>query len=139
MIVLTIRGALGAGAFLLQVYYGIDPLWAAAIVAVAVSAYVTLGGLSAVVWTDALQHLMLAAFALAMAYGAADAARMPTDGAPLLGFAELFAGTPEGWWNPLSMGLPTALIFSLAVLPGGITEQDPWQRVWASRGLSCRG
>ena len=33
----------------LQVFYGLDPLYAAAIVAIAVSLYVTLGGLSAVV------------------------------------------------------------------------------------------
>jgi len=39
----------------LQVFYGLDPLYAAAIVAIAVSLYVTLGGLSAVVWTDVIQ------------------------------------------------------------------------------------
>ena len=124
-------------AFLLQVYYGLSPAWAAAIVALAVSVYVTLGGFSAVVWTDVLQYLLLAAFAIAMAFMAVDAATLvPAPTGEIPSFTDLIGTMPEGWWNPLSVGLPMALIFSLAIIPGWITEQDPWQRVWAARNTA---
>ncbi len=123
-------------AFVLQVYYGLSPVWAAIIVALAVSAYVTLGGFSAVVWTDALQYLLLAALAGGMAWAAVDAAtHLPVGG--VLGFGDLLGTTPEGWWNPLAVGFPAALIFSLAIIPGWVTEQDPWQRVWAARNAGA--
>jgi len=119
-------------AFILEIYYGLSPMWAAVIVALAVSAYVTLGGFSAVVWTDALQYLLLTALAGAMAWAAVAAAtQLPSEAA--LGFGDLLAAAPERWWNPLSVGFPAALIFSLAIIPGWVTEQDPWQRVWAAR------
>ncbi|MFH1983415.1 MAG: sodium:solute symporter family protein [Pseudomonadota bacterium] len=125
-------------AFVLQVYYGVNPVWAAAIVALAVSVYVTLGGFSAVVWTDFLQYLLLAIFAIAMAFAAVDAATtMPTAAGETLSFAALLGTVPGGWWNPLSVGIPVALIFSLSIIPGWITEQDPWQRVWAARNVSA--
>ena len=124
-------------AFLLQVYYGLSPAWAAAIVALAVSVYVTLGGFSAVVWTDVLQYLLLAAFAIAMAFMAVDAATLvPAPTGEIPSFTDLIGTMPEGWWNPLSVGLTMALIFSLAIIPGWITEQDPWQRVWAARSTA---
>jgi SSS family solute:Na+ symporter len=120
-------------AFVLQVYYGLDPVWAALIVALAVSTYVTLGGFSAVVWTDVLQYLLLAVFACVMAFAAAQAALQMSAAAEVHAMADLLGTTPAGWWNPLSVGLPAALIFSLAIIPGWVTEQDPWQRVWAAR------
>ncbi len=124
-------------AFLLQVYYGLSPVWAAVIVALAVSVYVTLGGFSAVVWTDTLQYLLLAVFAVALAFVAADAATMaPGSGDGIGAFQTLMGTAPDGWWNPLSVGVPAALIFSLAIIPGWVTEQDPWQRVWAARNAA---
>src|SRR5512136_1151602 len=40
----------------------------------------------------------------------------------------------QDWWNPFVMGgVIGALIFQLALLPGWVAEQDPWQKVWASR------
>lgn len=117
-------------AFVLHIYYGLNPGWAAVTVALAVSAYVTLGGFSAVVWTDTVQYLLLAFFAGAMACLALEAAlALPESDA----LPDVLTTTPPGWWNPLSVGLPAALIFSLAIIPGWVTEQDPWQRVWAAR------
>lgn len=123
-------------AFLLQVYYGLSPAWAAAIVAVSVSLYVTLGGLSAVVWTDLIQYIFLATFTIAMAAVTAGAA-MSVPETPTVSFGNLLSSTPEGWWTPLSIGLPMVLIFCLAIIPGWISEQDPWQRVWAARNESA--
>ena len=122
-------------ALVLQVFYGVSPVHAALIVGLAVAVYVTLGGLSAVIATDAIQFLCLAFFILIMAVtvltGATEVSTLPT--------AELFAAMPDSWWNPLSIGMPMVLIFVFAIVPGWISEQDPWQRVWAAKDeLSAR-
>ena len=118
-------------AFMLAHFYGLGPVAAAVIVGLAVGIYVTLGGFSAVVWTDVVQFSFLAAFTLGMAVAVASAAM----GAPGAGvdLAALLGQVPDNWWNPLSVGLPTVIVFILAIIPGWITEQDPWQRVWAAR------
>ncbi len=117
----------------LQVFYGLDPLYAAAIIAISVSLYVTLGGLSAVIWTDVIQFAFLAIFAIGIAFVAvgtvADGGLNTTAVSP----SELFGNVPADWWNPFSIGLPLVLILSFAIIPGWITEQDPWQKVWAAR------
>ena len=113
-------------AVVLQVYYGVSPVWVAAIVALAVSVYVTLGGFSAVVWTDFLQYLLLAIFAIAMAFAAVDAAAaIPTSAGEMLSLAALFGTVPDGWWNPLSVGIPVALIFSLSSSLDGLRSRTP--------------
>jgi len=118
-------------AMVLQVFYGVEPVHAALIVGLAVAVYVTLGGLSAVIVTDILQFLCLAIFVVVMAglvSGSAAAAGQVSVGT-------LLTSMPEGWWNPMSIGLPLVLIFVLAIVPGWVTEQDPWQRVWAARNV----
>ncbi|AKB80332.1 sodium-solute symporter, putative [Methanosarcina horonobensis HB-1 = JCM 15518] len=117
----------------LQVFYGLDPLYAAAIVAIAVSLYVTLGGLSAVVWTDVVQFAFLSIFTIAMAFAAVGTVADGGFGTPAISSSELFGNVPDVWWNPFSIGIPMVLIFVLAIVPGWITEQDPWQKVWAAR------
>lgn len=117
----------------LQVFYGLDPLYAAAIVAIAVSLYVTLGGLSAVVWTDVIQFGFLSLFTIGIAFIAVGTVADGGLNTPALTSSELFGNVPGDWWNPLSIGLPMVLIFILAIIPGWITEQDPWQKVWAAR------
>ncbi|MFZ2498051.1 sodium:solute symporter family protein [Methanosarcina sp.] len=117
----------------LQVFYGLDPFYAAAIVAIAVSLYVTLGGLYAVIWTDTIQFAFLAIFAVGMAFAAVATV---TDGGlstSAISASTLFGNVPGDWWNPFSIGLPMVLIFILAIVPGWISEQDPWQKVWAAR------
>jgi SSS family solute:Na+ symporter len=47
--------------------------------------------------------------------------------------SELFGNVAIDWWNPFSIGIPMVLILSFAIIPGWITEQDPWQKVWAAR------
>ncbi|MBU4129517.1 MAG: sodium:solute symporter family protein [Proteobacteria bacterium] len=116
-------------AMVLQVFYGVDPIWAALIVGLAVSVYVTLGGLSAVIATDMIQFLCLAGFILVMAVLVMSGAGTATS----LSFGQMMAATPKGWWNPISIGMPMVLIFVFAIVPGWITEQDPWQRVWAAK------
>ncbi len=117
----------------LQVFYGLDPFYAAAIVAIAVSLYVTLGGLYAVIWTDTIQFTFLAIFTIAMAFAAVGTVADGGLGTSAISASELFGSLPANWWNPLSIGLPMVLIFCLAIIPGWITEQDPWQKVWAAR------
>ncbi len=116
-------------AMVLQIFYGVNPVHAALIVGLAVAVYVTLGGLSAVIATDAIQFLCLAFFILIMAVtvlsGATEVSNLPT--------TELFTAMPDSWWNPLSIGMPMVLIFVFAIVPGWISEQDPWQRVWAAK------
>ena len=120
-------------ALVLEVFYGLDPLYAALIVAVAVSIYVTLGGLSAVVWTDVVQFSFLAVFTLVMAFLAVGAATSGAVDGTSISVSQLFNNVDSTWWNPLSIGIPMVLIFIVAIIPGWMTEQDPWQRIWAAR------
>ena len=55
-----------------------------------------------------------------------------------MSLGQLISSAPESWWNPASIGLPMVLIFVLAIIPGWITEQDPWQRVWAAKNESAQ-
>ncbi|WP_214045635.1 sodium:solute symporter [Methanomethylovorans sp.] len=119
-------------AMVLEIFFGLPPVYAAAIVALAVSAYVTLGGLSAVIWTDVIQFFFIATFALGMAVAVTGSATT-TDIAPSITFSDLFSDVPAGWWNPFSVGIVAVLVAIFAIIPGWITEQDPWQRVWAAK------
>ncbi|BHH85941.1 sodium:solute symporter family protein [Desulforhopalus sp. 52FAK] len=116
-------------ALVLEVFYGISSLHAALIVGLSVAVYVSLGGLSAVLATDVIQFLCLSSFVLIMAVlvisGAGDVSGMD--------LGQMAASLDSGWWNPLSIGLPMVLIFCCAIIPGWVTEQDPWQKVWAAR------
>ena len=117
----------------LQVFYGLDPLYAAAIIAISVSLYVTLGGLSAVIWTDVIQFAFLAIFAIGIAFAAVGTVADGGLNTTAISSSELFGNVPGSWWNPFSIGIPMVLILSFAIIPGWITEQDPWQKVWAAR------
>ena len=117
----------------LQVFYGLDPIYAAVMVAIVVSIYVTLGGLAAVVWTDVIQFSFLAIFTLGMAFATVGTVTDGSLNTTAISVSELFGNVPGTWWNPFSIGLPMVLIFTLAIIPGWITEQDPWQKVWAAR------
>ncbi|WP_135610568.1 sodium:solute symporter [Methanococcoides sp. AM1] len=118
-------------ALVLEIFYGVDPIYAALIVALAVSVYVTLGGLHAVVWTDVVQFVFLSIFAIIMAFLAVDSATSGVAGISTA--SDLFSGVPTDWWNPFIIGMPMVLIFVFAIVPGWITEQDPWQKVWAAK------
>jgi SSS family solute:Na+ symporter len=120
-------------AMVLQIFYGLDKIYAVALIAVVVSIYVTLGGLSAVVWTDVIQFTILAIFTIAMAFAAVGTVADGGLGTTAISSSDLFGNVPDGWWNPLSIGLPLVLIYILAIIPGWISEQDPWQKVWAAR------
>ncbi|MBU1340052.1 MAG: sodium:solute symporter family protein [Proteobacteria bacterium] len=116
-------------AMVLEIFYGISPLYSALIVGLAVAVYVTLGGLSAVIATDVVQFICLSLFILAMTVVVMSGAGNTVD----MSWTQLLSTAPEGWWNPASIGLPMILIFVLAIVPGWIAEQDPWQRVWAAK------
>ncbi|MDD3041527.1 MAG: sodium:solute symporter family protein [Methanosarcinaceae archaeon] len=120
-------------ALVLQIFYGLDKIYAVALIAIVVSVYVTLGGLSAVIWTDIIQFSILALFTIAMAFATLGAVSDGGMGNVVLSSSELFGNVAADWWNPFSIGLPMILIFILAIIPGWITEQDPWQKVWAAR------
>ncbi|HWQ47769.1 MAG TPA: sodium:solute symporter family protein [Methanosarcina sp.] len=117
----------------LQVFYGLDPIYAAAIIAISVSLYVTLGGLSAVIWTDVIQFAFLALFAVGIAFAAVGTVADGGLNTTAISASQLFGNVSTSWWNPFSVGLPLILILSFALIPGWITEQDPWQKVWAAR------
>jgi len=116
-------------AMVLEIFYGISTTQAALIVGLSVAVYVTLGGLSAVIATDTIQFLLLSAFILVMSVLVVGNAG-DTSG---LSFGQMVNSVDESWWNPLSIGLPMVLIFSVAIIPGWISEQDPWQKIWAAR------
>jgi len=116
-------------AMVLEIFYGVSPVYSALIVGLAVAVYVTLGGLSAVMATDVVQFICLSLFILVMAGVVLSGAASTAD----LSLAQMVSDAPKGWWNPLSIGMPMVLIFVLAIIPGWITEQDPWQRVWAAK------
>ncbi|WP_300670290.1 sodium:solute symporter [Desulfoluna sp.] len=114
----------------LEIFYGLDPLYSVLIVGAAVALYVNLGGFSAVVFTDRIQFLMLFLFIMIMAVMTTGAA---TDADAALDFSKMMGEVPGSWYNPFSVGLPMVLIFTLSIVPGWITEQDPWQKVWAAK------
>jgi SSS family solute:Na+ symporter len=119
----------------LGTFFGIDPFYAVALMAVSVALYVSVGGFRAVVWTDILQYLLLAGLAIYVAALALDLSA--GKGVTLLAAASALG--PE-WWDPLLLGgLMGALVFLVALLPGWVAEQDPWQKIWAARdGPSAR-
>lgn len=120
-------------ALVLEVFFGLNPVYAALLVALAVSVYVILGGLHAVVWTDVMQFVFLLLVTLAIAVVSVGAATGGV-GAPA-DAGELFSSVPSNWWSPMSIGIPLVLIYIFAIIPGWITEQDPWQKVWAAKDV----
>lgn len=118
-----------------NIFFGIEPIYAAILIAGAVSIYVLLGGLSAVVWTDVLQFLLLSAVVL---FGAVATLGFSTgifgNVPATVSLEDLFTSSvPGSWWNPISIGIPLVLIFFVAIMPGWVTEHDQWQKVWAAR------
>ncbi|HIH69277.1 sodium:solute symporter family protein [Methermicoccus shengliensis] len=112
--------------YVLSVFYGVPEVYAVLLMAVGVAIYTSLGGFRAVVWTDAIQFVLLALLALVVALFAWNVAPHPIP----------MATIEEKWWNPLSLGSVSAIIIMLiALLPGWITEQDTWQKVWAARDV----
>lgn len=118
-------------ALVLQIFYNIDELQAALIVGLSVAVYVTLGGLSAVLATDVVQFLCLSLFVLIMALVVIG----KTGDVSGVDLEHIVGSVEAGWWNPLSIGLPMVLIFCLAIIPGWVTEQDPWQKIWAAKDV----
>ncbi|MBZ3936417.1 sodium:solute symporter family protein [Methanimicrococcus blatticola] len=114
-----------------NVFFGLDPIYAAILIAVAVSAYVLLGGLSAVVWTDVIQYILLATvtifLTIAVLFTASDVSALS------IGDFVSTSQSGTGWWNPFSIGLPLVIIFCVAIIPGWISEHDQWQKVWAAK------
>ena len=113
----------------LWTFFGIEPLYAIIIMAVSVAFYVSVGGFRAVVWTDLLQYMLLAGLAIYVAM--LSMGLSASEGVSLSAASEAL-GTD--WWNPFVLGgLMGALVLQLALLPGWVAEQDPWQKVWAAR------
>jgi SSS family solute:Na+ symporter len=117
----------------LEIFFGMPFIYAVAIVALAISLYVTLGGFSAVIWTDMIQFVLLATFALVMAVMVLNAATAGSADVAAISASDLFGNVSSDWWNPFIIGIPMVMIFVFAIIPGWITEQDPWQRIWAAR------
>ena len=113
----------------LGTFYGIEPLYAILIMAASVAFYVSVGGFRAVVWADLPKYALLAVLAVSVA---AMALMLPIQKGLSITATAIALG-PE-WWNPFVMGgVLGALVFQLALLPGWVAEQDPWQKIWAAR------
>jgi SSS family solute:Na+ symporter len=118
----------------LGTFFGVEPVYAILIMAAAVALYVSIGGFRAVVRTDLLQYILLAGLAIFVAFLAL---KLSAEEGISLSFAAASLGTD--WWNPfvsgmlLPAGLLSVLILQMALLPGWVAEQDPWQKIWAAR------
>jgi len=113
----------------LGTFFGVPPIQAVLIMAVSVALYVSIGGFRAVVRTDIIQYLLLAG--LAVFVTALVLSRSAAEGFSLVEAASLRSSE---WWDPFVMGgLIGALVFQMALLPGWVAEQDPWQKIWAAR------
>jgi SSS family solute:Na+ symporter len=113
----------------LWTFFGIEPIFSIAIMAVSVALYVSVGGFRAVVWTDILQYMLLAGLAVYVAALVLDLSSK--EGVSLIEASSML-GTD--WWDIFILGgLMGALVFIVALLPGWVAEQDPWQKVWAAR------
>ena len=113
----------------LGTFFGIKPLYSILIMAVSVAFYVSVGGFRAVVWADLPKYALLAGLAGCVAIMAL---LLPArEGLSIT--ATAIARGPD-WWNPFVMGgVMGALVFQMALLPGWVAEQDPWQKIWAAR------
>ena len=113
----------------LGTFFGIEPIFAIAIMAVSVALYVGVGGFRAVVWTDMIQYILLAGLAAYVAYMALGLSA--NEGVSLIAASTMLGAD---WWDIFSMGgILGALVFIVALVPGWVAEQDPWQKVWAAR------
>ena len=113
----------------LGTFFGIEPIFAIAIMAVSVALYVGVGGFRAVVWTDMIQYILLAGLAAYVAHMALGLSA--NEGVSLIAASSMLGAD---WWDIFSMGgILGALVFIVALVPGWVAEQDPWQKVWAAR------
>lgn len=113
----------------LGTFFGTEPIYAILIMAVTVAFYVSLGGFRAVVWADLPKYALLAGLAISVA---ALSLILPIQKGLSLSATAIALG-PD-WWNPFVMGgVLGALVFQMALLPGWVAEQDPWQKIWAAR------
>ncbi len=129
MILFTVADIKGFS-MVLEIFYGVDSFYSVLIVGAAVALYVNLGGFSAVVLTDTIQYLFLALFVIAMAI--ITSGTVSAQDATIT-FSSMLSDIPNSWYNPFSVGLPMVLIFTISIVPGWISEQDPWQKVWAAK------
>ncbi len=113
----------------LGTFFGVQPLYAVLIMAASVAFYVSAGGFRAVVRTDIPQYILLAGLAAFVTYMAV---HLPSQAGSSMSAAAAALGS--SWWDPFSMGgVLGALVFLLALMPGWIAEQDPWQKIWAAK------
>ncbi len=113
----------------LSAFFGVQPFYAVLIMAVSVAFIVSIGGFKAVVWTDLPKFALLAGLAVSVAVMAL---MLPVREGISLTTTAIALG-PD-WWNLFAMGgFMGALVFQMALLPGWIAEQDPWQKIWAAR------
>lgn len=113
----------------LGTFFGVPPAYAILIMAASVAFYVSIGGFRAVVWTDLLQYALLAGLAIFVAILAVTLTIQH-------GISFTLTALEQGadWWNPFVIGgVLGALILQLALMPGWVAEQDPWQKIWAAR------
>ncbi len=128
MILFSVTDVIGFK-LVLGTFFGVQPAYAILIMAASVAFYVSVGGFRAVVWADLPKYALLAGLAVSVA---ALALMNPIrDGISIT--ATAIARGPD-WWNPFVMGgVLGALVFQMALLPGWVAEQDPWQKIWAAR------
>jgi SSS family solute:Na+ symporter len=127
-------GWLGAhligGAMYLAWLTGIDTFSAKLIIGVGLAIYVTLGGYSAVIWTDAIQAIMLFVGFILMAYFAVDL---------LGGVAPLVTSeraVNSGLFSVNNIGVVPAISLALVVMVGVLATPSFRQRIYSGCSVS---
>ena len=109
---------------------GLDENSAKLIIGLGLAVYVTLGGYSAVVWTDAIQAVILFSGFLLMTYFVAEV----VGGWQTLTSASVAAGA--GLFSYQNIGLLPAISMALAVLVGVLATPSFRQRIYSAKSIS---
>ena len=125
--------------YVFQNFLGWSPAIGAVVIVVATMLYVNLGGMNTVVWTEVIQYLFLfAAGAIVGIWGLSAAQDMLPVGQSVFAVPHL-NNTP--WYSIFSIGAFAVFTMILAYIPGWMTDQGPWQRIWMAKdsGHARRG
>lgn len=112
-------------------FMGWSPVIGGIFIVVSTMIYVSLGGMTTVVWTEVVQFICLLVVGLVIGVVAL------MKGAALVPSGETLTTVQHldgaNWWSFLSIGVFNVFILIIAYWPGFATEQDPWQRIWMAK------
>lgn len=102
------------------------------IISIVIAVYTTSGGFKAVILTDKLQYLLVAAYIIIIGFVALSA--LKTEGINLFQ-GEILKGAKSGreWTDLFAPGVSLIVLTLFAYLPGWIFETDLWLRIQAAK------